>query len=394
MTALSNRPFLAYFITNSISLLGLWIQKIGVGWLTWNLTESTFWTSFVTLALMAPAGIFGPFFAVWAENWDMRKASIILKLLMFVLASLVWYLQLLGLHTVYTLALLSILHGILSAMYHPVRLVFVSVIVEKNLLGSAIGLNSASFNASRVIGPSLAGFFIFFFNLEKTFLISALSYLPLLPFLFIVPLRLRVSSKNQKNNFMKNFKHGLKIAIETKVILSSLFIVFVNAFFVRGILEIQPTIAGEMLFGSSINLSIITATAGIGALFSSIWMSVRNLKKINLIKILFPMLIFGFTSSLLMGLTGNLIFISSLFLVMGFSTTMIGISTQTIIQLEVNDKYRARVLTWWSTISFGSLTLGGIILGIAGEFFPIKLGIIFMPIMGFIFYRYFFGKFN
>ena len=394
MTALSYRPFLAYFITNSISLLGLWIQKIGVGWLTWHLTESTFWTSFVTLALMAPAGVFGPFFAVWAENWDMRKASIILKLLMFVLASLVWYLQLLGFHTVYTLALLSILHGILSAMYHPVRLVFVSVIVEKNLLGSAIGLNSASFNASRVIGPSLAGFFIFFFNLEKTFLISALSYLPLLPFLFIVPLRLRVSSKNQKNNFMKNFKNGLKIAIETKVILSSLFIVFVNAFFIRGILEIQPTIAGEMLFGSSTNLSIITATAGIGALFSSIWMSVRSLKKINLIKILFPMLIFGFTSSLLMGLTDDLIFISSLFLVMGFSTTMIGISTQTIIQLEVNDKYRARVLTWWSTISFGSLTLGGIILGIAGEFFPIKLGIIFMSIMGFIFYRYFFGKFN
>ena len=394
MTALSNRSFLAYFITNSISLLGLWIQKIGVGWLTWNLTESTFWTSFVTLALMAPAGVFGPFFAVWAENWDMRKASIILKLLMFVLASLVWYLQLLGLHTVYTLTSLSILHGILSAMYHPVRLVFVSVIVEKNLLGSAIGLNSASFNASRVIGPSLAGFFIFFFNLEKTFLISALSYLPLLPFLFIVPLRLRVSSKNQKNDFMKNFEDGLKIAIETKVILSSLFIVFVNAFFVRGILEIQPTIAGEMLFGSSTNLSIITATAGIGALFSSIWMSIRSLKKINLIKILFPMLIFGFTSSLLMGLTDDLIFISSLFLVMGFSTTMIGISTQTIIQLEVNDKYRARVLTWWSTISFGSLTLGGIILGIAGEFFPIKLGIIFMPIMGFIFYRYFFGKFN
>ena len=394
MTALSNRPFLAYFITNSISLLGLWIQKIGVGWLTWNLTESTFWTSFVTLALMAPAGIFGPFFAVWAENWDMRKASIILKLLMFVLASLVWYLQLLELHTVYTLALLSILHGILSAMYHPVRLVFVSVIVEKNLLGSAIGLNSASFNASRVIGPSLAGFFIFFFNLEKTFLISALSYLPLLPFLFIVPLRLRVSSKSQKNNFMKNFKDGLKIAIETKVILRSLFIVFVNAFFVRGILEIQPTIAGELLLGSSTNLSIITVTAGIGALLSSIWTSAGKLKKHNLIKLLFPMLIFGFISSLIMGLTSDLILISILFLVMGFSTTMIGISTQTIIQLEVEDRFRARILTWWSSLSFGSLTLGGIILGICGEFFPINFGIILMPVFGFTIYRYFFAKFN
>ena len=149
-----------------------------------------------------------------------------------------------------------------------------------------------------------------------------------------------------------------------------------------------------MLFGSSTNLSIITATAGIGALFSSIWMSVKILKKNDLIKILFPMLIFGFISSLLMGLTSNLFFISGLFLVMGFSTTMIGICTQTIIQLEVHDQYRARVLTWWSAISFGSLTLGGIILGIAGEFVPIKFGIILMPVVGFIIYKYFFVEFN
>ena len=68
MNAFSNKAFLSYFVSNSLALLGIWIQKIGVGWLTWHITESTFWTSFVTLALMAPAGILGPFFAVLAEN--------------------------------------------------------------------------------------------------------------------------------------------------------------------------------------------------------------------------------------------------------------------------------------------------------------------------------------
>ena len=390
MTALSYRPFLLYFITNSISLLGLWIQKIGVGWLTWQLTESTFWTSFVTLALMAPAGILGPFFAVWAENWDMRRASIFLKLSMLLLATTVWYLQLLNLHTVYSLAILSIFHGILSAMYHPVRLVFVSVIVEKKFFGSAISLNSASFNASRVIGPSLAGFFIFFFNLEVTFFVSAISYLPLLPILCLIPLRLRTIENNKNENFLKNLIDGLQVALKTKIIINSLIIVFVNAFFVRGILEIQPTIAGEVLLGSSTSLSIITATAGVGALLSSLWMSFTKFNQNNLFGVLSPMLLIGFISSLLIGLTQNLILISSFFLIMGFSTTMIGISSQTIIQLKVNDKYRARVLTWWSTISFGSLTLGGIILGLSGEFFPIRFGIISMPILGFITYKYFF----
>ena len=68
MNAFSSRPFSFYFMSNTLALLGIWIQKIGVGWLTWEMTESTFWTSFVTLALMAPAGIIGPFFAVLAAG--------------------------------------------------------------------------------------------------------------------------------------------------------------------------------------------------------------------------------------------------------------------------------------------------------------------------------------
>ena len=42
MNALSNKSFLLYFISNTFALLGLWIQKIGVGWLTWEITGSTF----------------------------------------------------------------------------------------------------------------------------------------------------------------------------------------------------------------------------------------------------------------------------------------------------------------------------------------------------------------
>ena len=146
MTALSNKTFTLYFLSNTIALLGLWIQKIGVGWLTWEITESTFWTSFVTLALMAPAGVIGPLFAVFAENWNMRTASIILKVLMFMTGGIIWFLQYLDMHSLFTLASLSILQGLLSACYHPVRLVFVSIVVHRNLLSRAVALNSDSFN--------------------------------------------------------------------------------------------------------------------------------------------------------------------------------------------------------------------------------------------------------
>ena len=387
MNALSNKAFLLYFISNTFALLGLWIQKIGVGWLTWEITGSTFWTSFVTLALMAPAGIIGPLFAVYAENWNMRTASIILKILMLLVGAIIWFLQFLDLHTLFSLAFLSIVQGLLSACYHPVRLVFVSVVVPRNLISSAVGLNSASFNGSRVIGPAFAGVSIALFSLESTFLIAVLAYIPLIPVLMYMPLRKREKSSDSNDKFLKRFIEGGKVALNTPIIVKGLFIVFISAFFVRGMLEIQPTIAGEILNQGSLGLSLITATAGLGALSASIWIGLRKNNNIKMETKLVLMLILGLIMSSIIGCISDMYLMALAFIIVGFSTTVVGIGTQTIIQMEVEDLYRARVLTWWSSISFGSLTVGGILLGFAGEYIPLNIGMIIMPILGFIIFK-------
>ena len=387
MTALSNKPFKLYFFTNTIALLGLWIQKIGVGWLTWEITESTFWTSFVTLALMAPAGIIGPVFAVFAENWNMRKASIILKILMFLVGGIIWFLQYLDMHSLFTLAFLSILQGLLSACYHPVRLVFVSIVVPRNLLSSAVGLNSASFNGSRVVGPAFAGVTITLYNLETTFFIAMLTYIPLIPVLIYMPLRERIKSSNTQKQFFKSLLEGGKVALQSPIISKGLFVVFISAFFVRGMLEIQPTIAGEILNKGSVGLSLITATAGLGALLASIWIGFRANIDIKIETKLVSMLTVGLVVSFILGFISDMYLMAFAFTIVGFTTTAVGIGTQTLIQLEVDEIYRARVLTWWSSVSFGSLTIGGILLGFAGEFIPLNVGMMIMPILGYLLFK-------
>ena len=387
MTALSNKPFKLYFFSNTIALLGLWIQKIGVGWLTWEITESTFWTSFVTLALMAPAGIIGPVFAVFAENWNMRKASIILKILMFLVGGIIWFLQYLDTHSLFTLAFLSILQGLLSACYHPVRLVFVSIVVPRNLLSSAVGLNSASFNGSRVVGPAFAGVTITLYNLETTFFIAMLTYIPLIPVLIYMPLRERIKSSNTQKQFFKSLLEGGKVALQSPIISKGLFVVFISAFFVRGMLEIQPTIAGEILNKGSVGLSLITATAGLGALLASIWIGFRANIDIKIETKLVSMLTVGLFVSFILGFISDMYLMAFAFTIVGFTTTVVGIGTQTLIQLEVDEIYRARVLTWWSSVSFGSLTIGGILLGFAGEFIPLNVGMMIMPILGYLLFK-------
>ena len=155
----------------------------------------------------------------------------LLKILMFLVGVLIWYIQFINAHTLFSLAFLSILQGLLGACYHPVRLVFVSVVVPRELLASAIGLNSASFNSSRVIGPALAGLSIAFFDLQTTFFIAMLAYIPLIPVLIYMPLRPRKKSPKITNNYFDRLIEGGRIALNTPIIFKGLFIVLINAFF-------------------------------------------------------------------------------------------------------------------------------------------------------------------
>ena len=93
MNALKLPNFVVYFSANTLSLLGTWVQKVGLGWLAWQITESTFWTSVVSLLLMAPVGFLGPFIAVYAESWDARRAMLMTKITMAVISMFIFIIQ-------------------------------------------------------------------------------------------------------------------------------------------------------------------------------------------------------------------------------------------------------------------------------------------------------------
>ena len=126
MNALTHPGFISYFLTNTLSLLGIWILKVGMGWLAWQITQSTFWTSVVSLLLMAPVGLLGPFIAVFVEHWDARRAMLATKIMMVVITTAIFVIQILGQHNLWTLVACSTALGLLSAFQHPVRLVFIS----------------------------------------------------------------------------------------------------------------------------------------------------------------------------------------------------------------------------------------------------------------------------
>ena len=382
MNALKLRSFVYYFITNTLSLLGTWVQKVGLGWLTWQITESTFWTSVVSLILMAPVGFLGPLIAVFAENWDSRRAMLVTKSLMAFVSVLIFSVQLLGLHNLYSLLASSIALGMLSAFHHPVRLVFISLVVPKPYLASAVGMNSVSWNVSRIIGPGIAGMTIYLLGPSETFGIATALYLPLIICLWFMALQPRKSDTGSADSFFGKIIDGGAVVVGNPLIFSTLCLVFLNSFFVRGVLEIQPAIVGQILGGESASLAIVTAAAGIGSLIASGWIGLGFLNKPQIQELLWPMVLAGIIITASLHFFINLVPISMIFIVTGFTATLVGIGAQTLIQLEVNENYRARVMTWWSTISFGSLVFGGILIGFLGDIIGIGNAVIIMMLGG------------
>ena len=93
------------------------------------------------------------------------------------------------------------------------------------------------------------------------------------------------------------------------------------------------------------------------------------------------MLVIGIVTNAFLHLFGGPTPVSLIFIVTDFTATIVGIGAQTLIQLEVQEGYRVRVMTWWSTISFGSLFLGGTMAGFLGDIVGMDHAILYMMLI-------------
>ena len=137
------------------------------------------------------------------ESWDAPPAMLMTKITMAVISMFIFIIQFLGLHSLFSLVVCSAVLGLLSAFHHPVRLVFISLVVPRPYLASAVGMNSVSWNLSRVIGPGLAGLTIHVLGMSETFFIATVFYLPLIIALFFLVLQPRITEKNETESFFK-----------------------------------------------------------------------------------------------------------------------------------------------------------------------------------------------
>ncbi|MGB5346952.1 MAG: MFS transporter, partial [Woeseia sp.] len=187
-SALRNRNYAIYLAGNTISLHGLWLYRVALGWFAWQLSHSELWVGIVAFTQFAPAVIFGPVFGVLADRFDRRAASILINSLSVLNMLLLGLLTAQGYIDIMALTLLSLMQGVLDGAHAPVRMSIVPNLVPRAQLHSAIALTSVAFNLSRFIGPAIAGVVIAGWGVAPAFVINGISYLSLIAALLIVKL--------------------------------------------------------------------------------------------------------------------------------------------------------------------------------------------------------------
>ncbi len=369
-TAIRNRNYLIYLTGNTISLHGLWIYRVALGWYAWQLSGSEFWIGVVAFSQFAPAVVFGPLFGVLADRFDRRAASLLINSMSIMNMLLLGLLAAIGVVDIYVLTVLAFMQGTLDGAHMPVRMTVVPNLVEKDQLQSAIAITSISFNLSRFVGPALAGLIIAIYGVATAFIVNGVSYFALIAAMIVVRLNPTSDKKSRERHVWREMREGINYILVHAEIRALLLIIAVASVFGRGALEMMPVFAGAVFERGSSGLATLTSAIGAGAVVSGLAMS-RGVEWLN-IRIIRGAVI---TAGLLIATLGVIqpFWIGvGIVAALGVILSLCGVGSQILIQTLVDDEVRGRVSSFWGMIAFGGTALGGLLVGSAANIWGLQ----------------------
>ena len=154
---LSNRQFCRYWTSNAGSVVGRWIYRTAVGWLVWELTKDPKWLGIVAFADIFPMVMLSIVAGAISDRIGYVKVIRLAQFGMCLMGAGFSAAIYAGYLNIELIIGISIIHGTLEAMSTPARVAIVNALVKQEELSAAIALNSAMFNATRVVGPAIGG---------------------------------------------------------------------------------------------------------------------------------------------------------------------------------------------------------------------------------------------
>ena len=364
---LSHRNFRVFTAGNAVSLLGTWVQRMAVGYLTWELTKSGVWLGAVAMAEFIPVIVLAPITGVIADRFDRRKIAIFGQFFALLQAIALAVLTLTGHITPILIFLLQLFAGVVQPLIQTARLVLVPMIVPKDRVGNAVAITSLVFNTARILGPALGGVIITSVGVGWSFVLNAVSYAGVITALLSLHLpahgtaiRRGAAWAGMFNDMAAGWRYTLKHPllgwfIPTVGIASTL---------TWPIGDLMAGIADEIFNRGAGGLATLTAAQGIGAIFGGLLLAQRPTADGLSRLVIGAMVMSGICISVFSLMDAGTYFIGVVVLaVSAFFGVMVGVGSQSLTQTVVDEAMRGRSLSVWYTITRAGPAIGALVVG-------------------------------
>jgi len=347
---LTHANFRRFWVGQTLSLIGTWMQSMALGWLALELSDNAFIVGLVAAGGSLPILLFSLHAGVLVDRSDKLRLVKIAQSLLLVEAALLWYFTWSGRINIPGLLVLAVIGGAIASVEIPARQSLMIDLVGRDDLRDAIALNSSGFNLARIFGPAVAAAIIARFGLAWCFGVNALSYLTVLIGLSRITLPER-TPPTPTTSPLEGIREGLRYVLGDRRIRGLVELVTVYSILGIPFLALMPVIARDMLGLGAEGFGLMLSAVGIGGLTGALALAASAPRSRGRL-LARTSFLFG---ALLLALSFTRVsaVAYALLLVIGFVMIVNNALANTLMQSLVPDEFRGRLMAIYSIIVIG-----------------------------------------
>jgi predicted MFS family arabinose efflux permease len=365
LRALASRDFRVYYAGTLVSQIGNWMQSVTQSWLVLELTGSPFLLGLTSTLQSGPILLLSIFAGVLADRLTKRNILLCTQAvqgsLALVLGLLVWS----GHARYWTVAVMAVMWGVMNALDQPTRQSFIMELVDRRYVTSAVGMNSASFNSARIVGPAVAGVLIARIGLFPGFLLNALAFVVSITALTRVPAR-PPTPRTSSAPVFEEIAEGIAYALRTPAMRFTLGLQIIVSFCVFNFSVYVPLLASKVLGLGSEGFGFLMAALGVGAVTAGLSLGAIGSRP-PVPRLLAVALGLACAGLLGLSVTRSVGLAALLLGMIGFTGTLVVVGCNTALQLAAPDALRGRIMSLYTLLSGGIFPLGAFFVGAVSE---------------------------
>jgi MFS family permease len=365
--ALSNHNYRIYLAGSFVSNIGTWMQRVAQDWLVLELSHGSGIAVGVTTGLQfLPMLLLSPYGGLVADRFDKRRVLKITQLWMALSAAALGLLAIGGRAATWHVYVLAFVFGVGTAFDNPARQSFIPELVGTRHVPNAIGLNSATFHAARIVGPALAGLVIAAFGTGWAILGNAVSYVAFIAALLLLdPARLGTTSRVARAK--GQIRAGLAYVRKRHDILLVLFVVFFVGTFGMNFQMTSALMAQSEFHRGAEEYGILGTYMAVGSLAGALLAARRHTVPSRAF-VITTAIVFGVTE-VVAGVMPTYGSYAAVLPVVGLAALLTMTACNASVQLRVAPELRGRVMAIYMMIFLGTTPFGAPFLGWIGQAF-------------------------